>query len=77
MIKTFTQTDLIRYIYHETSEAETKEIDKALICDNALQALYLDLIAQHKELDDAALEPPPSAILNILSYAKSLPEKQV
>lgn len=77
MIKTFTQTDLIRYIYHETSEAETKEIDKALICDNTLQALYLDLISLHKDLDDAALEPPPSAILNILSYAKSLPEKQV
>jgi len=42
-----------------------------------LQALYLDLIAMHKDLDDAALEPPSSAILNILSYSKSLPEKQV
>ena len=37
MTQTFTQDDLIRYIYHETTEKETREIDRALICDSELQ----------------------------------------
>ncbi len=37
MIKIFTQHDLMRRLYHETSVEETKEIDKALLCDSQLQ----------------------------------------
>ena len=75
MIKTFTQTDLIRYLYHETTEAESKEIDKALLCDGELQALYKDLCLMKKEMDDAQLQPSASTVLNILSYSKNLPNK--
>jgi hypothetical protein len=70
MIKTFTQTDLIRYLYRETSEEEKKEIDKALIRDSDLQALLMELRVMIKELDTASLEPSPATLLNILSYSK-------
>ena len=76
MIKTFTQTDLIRYLYHETTEEESKEIDKALLCDNELQALYAQLIALKNEMDGAQLQPSSATVLNILSYSKGLQEKR-
>jgi hypothetical protein len=77
MIKTFTQTDLIRYIYLETTEAETREIDKALLCDSELQALCQELRSMKKGMDEAQLEPSSSTVLNILSYSRSFQEKRV
>jgi len=73
MIKTFTQTDLIRYLYRETTEEEKKEIDKALICDSELMTLYNDLCEMLKSMNDAQLQPSNSTILNILSYSKNHP----
>lgn len=75
MIKTFTQTDLIRYLYRETTEEEEKEIDKALTRDAELMASYHELRALIQELDKAELEPSSSAVLNILSYSRSLQSK--
>ena len=74
MIKTFTQNDLIRFLYHETSEEETKEINKALLCDNELQTQYKELNAMRNELDGAHLEPPASVLQNILNYARGFQE---
>ena len=74
MIKTFTQHDLMRRLYLETSAEETKEIDKALLCDNGLQRQYQEMAAIKKELDAAQLEPSESTVKNILHYAKGLQE---
>ena len=65
---------MIRYLYHETTEKETREIDKALICDSDLQALYNELYVMKKNMDAAQLEPSSNAVLNILSYARSVPQ---
>ena len=70
MIKTFTQTDLIRYLYQETTEKETREIDNALICDSELRALYNDLCSMKASIDEAHIEPSPATVLSILSYSK-------
>ena len=75
MIKTFTQNDLIRFIYHETSEAEERELNKALICDSELQGKYKELVAVKSQLDKSQLEPSAVAVQNILGYARSLQEK--
>ena len=75
MTKTFTQNDLIRFIYHETSEAEEKELNKALICDSELQGQYKELVAVKSQLDKSQLEPSAIAVQNILSYAHGLQEK--
>jgi hypothetical protein len=71
MIKTFTQNDLMRYLYHETTEKEEQEISKALLADNELRELYQSMSAMKAEMDKAQLEPSSSAILNILSYSRS------
>jgi hypothetical protein len=76
MIKTFTQNDLIRYLYHETSERETTEINKALICDSELQNQYKELIATKNQLETAQLMPSAVAVENILSYSRGLLEKR-
>jgi hypothetical protein len=74
MIKIFTQHDLMRRLYHETSAEETKEIDKALLCDSQLQRQYREMAAIKKELDAAQLEPSDATIKNILHYAQGLQE---
>jgi len=55
---------------------ETKEIDKALLCDNELMSMYKDLCAMVKSLDDAQLQPSNRTVLNIMSYARSVEEKR-
>jgi hypothetical protein len=77
MIKTFTQNDLMRYLYQETTEEEAREISKALVCDPQLQSLYMELSTLKNEMDKIKLEPSSSTVLNILSYSKSLQEKRL
>lgn len=71
MIKTFTQNDLMRYLYHETTEKEEREINKALLADNELRELYQSMSAMKTEMDKAQLEPSSNAVLNILSYSRN------
>ena len=75
MTKTFTQNDLIRFIYHETTEKETLEISHELTADPELQLLYRDLMLTKKGLDRATLEPSAVSVENILSYARGLEVK--
>ncbi|HEX8060953.1 MAG TPA: hypothetical protein VF473_08455 [Cyclobacteriaceae bacterium] len=53
---------------------ETKEINKALMCDAELQAMYNELKAVVGELDRDQSEPSSSAVLNILAYSRSIKE---
>jgi hypothetical protein len=74
MITTFTQKDLIRFLYHETTEEETREINKALLCDSDLQAQYKQLNAGKQVLDATQLQPSASTVLNILNYSRGMQE---
>ena len=76
MIKTFTQTDLIRYLYLEITEAERNEIDRALLRDNNLRVMFNEMCAMRKELDEAALQPSETTIMNILNYSRALQTKE-
>lgn len=76
MIKTFTQTDLIRYLYHETTEEEKKEIDRALVRDGKLKALYNEVRAALKDLDEATLQPSAATVFNILNYSRTLQTRE-
>ena len=75
MIKTFTQNDLIKFLYHETSEKETREINRGLLCDSELQAQYNELNSVRHELESTLLEPSAESVQNILHYSCSLQEK--
>jgi hypothetical protein len=52
MTKTFTQNDLIRYIYDETSNTESSEIQQALLCDDSLNEEYKSLSGVVSMLDE-------------------------
>ena len=75
MTKTFTEHDLIRYLYREITEKEEKEINNALLCDSELLAMYNELSAIKKRLETAVLEPSSQTVLNILSYARGVKTK--
>ena len=72
MIKTFTQNDLIRFIYKETSPGETKEIRKALLFDNELQEKFNELKDCIRKLDSIEEVPSQKIVHNILEYSKTL-----
>jgi hypothetical protein len=71
MIKTFTQADLIRYLYHETTEKEEREINRALITDTHLREQYNSMCALKREMDIAQLDPSAETVQNILHYSGS------
>ena len=75
MTKTFTQNDLIRFIYHETTEKEAQEINLELSFDQELQLQYRELLLTKNSLEKAQLEPSQVAVENILLYAHGLEVK--
>jgi hypothetical protein len=66
----------VRYLYREITEEESREIDRALLCDNELKALFNELRSMLDEIEAADLQPSPVTVQNILSYSRSLQEKQ-
>jgi len=71
MIKTFTENDLIRYIYGETSENEKSEIEKAAICDSEMDEELRFLKSIYNDLNDLIIAPSEKAISKILKYSIS------
>ena len=71
MIKTFTQNDLIRYIYQETTVEESNEIGNALLFDERLSEDHHDLKQTVMLLDQVEKKPSKNSIDRILSYSKS------
>ncbi len=61
----------MRYLYHETSEKEAREINNALLTDNELRELYLSMQAVKAGLDTARLEPSAGTVSNILRHSRS------
>ncbi len=70
MIKTFTQDDLIRFLYNECPEVEKREIKKALLCDTELLEAYKKLNALKLQIENARIEPSDKTVQNILDYAR-------
>lgn len=66
----FTQLDLIRYIYRETTAAESIEIAEALSENPLLREEYQELFESYLQLPKAKFSPRPSALQNILSYSE-------
>jgi hypothetical protein len=71
MTKTFTENDLLRYVYGETSKIENIEIGNALICDEQLQESYNHLVGTLSDLDKCVVQPSVQAIQGILDYSRS------
>ena len=71
MIKTFTQDDLVRYMYKETTAEENAEIELAMLFDDELADEFAELESVVESLDCAEKAPSDRVIDAILSYSKS------
>ena len=71
MIKTFTQDDIVRYIYQETTKEENIEIEQAMLFDEALANEYAELSDVVSSLNGIQKDPSQKTIDSILNYSKS------
>ncbi len=76
MIKTFTQNDVIRFVYDEVSTEERSQMEELLIVDTAFQKLYKSYTTTKGQIKKATLEPSENVINRILIYSKSLSLQQ-
>ena len=70
MKQNFTQLDLIRFIYRETSAAETIAIGEALSENPLLYGEYEELYEGYRQLPKAKFSPRPETLQNILNYSE-------
>lgn len=71
MKQIFTKNLLIKYIYNETTSAETLTVEDALNTDYDLYEHYCELYDSYKALPKATFSPSQEAISNVLAYSRS------
>lgn len=82
MYKTFTQNDLIRFLYNEMTSEESILLREALLNDSDLFEAYYELKSSMNLLDSEPLLLTPSnfSLTNIKSFARvfsSMPSKYI
>jgi anti-sigma factor RsiW len=75
MHKTFTQEDLVRFLYGEMNAEERMEMREAFQEDADLKAEFLALKETKESLDTARLSPSEMSVQNVMAYAKALSVK--
>ncbi len=70
MKQKFTLNHLIKYIYKETTVAETLEINEALLKDFQLYQQYQELLFAQRQLPKVKFDAKTSTLNSILSYSK-------
>ncbi len=70
MIQTFTQNDVIRYVYDETTQEENSHIEDAMMGDSDLLMFYLDIVDVKQALNKVNLQPRQKSIDNVLAFSK-------
>ena len=69
MKQTFTNNDLVKFIYKETSRSETLAIQAALLEDSTLFDNYQALMSGYMELPKVTFAPTNTVFQNILKYS--------
>ena len=77
MFKTFTQNDLIRFLYNEMNSEESILLREALVNNSDLYDAYFELKSSMNLLDSEPLLLTPSnfSLANIKSYARVFSSK--
>ncbi|MEK7256972.1 MAG: hypothetical protein AAB316_19610 [Bacteroidota bacterium] len=70
MTQFLTQLDLVRFIYKETSVAETVAICEAIVDDPLLREEYEELFCGYSQMPKAKFSPSPLALKNVLRYSE-------
>ena len=69
MTKTFTQDDVVRYVYEETSPEENLLIEDALMSEPELMTFFLDALELRAMLNKIERQPRVSTVEAILTYS--------
>ncbi len=73
MIKTFTQNDVVRYVYEETSPEENLLIEDALMSEPELMTFFLEALEMRSLMNRIERQPRESTVTTILNYSKHHP----
>jgi len=73
MIKTFTQDDVIRYVYEETSPEENLLIEDSLMTEPELMTFFLEALELRALMNKIEREPRRNTVQSILTYSKNHP----
>ncbi|WP_422361236.1 hypothetical protein [Reichenbachiella sp.] len=71
MITTFTENDLLRYLYGESTENEKTDIENALVCDSELEAKFFDLKLDSSLLDGLFFDPTDFSLDKIFNFSSN------
>lgn len=71
MIKTFTQDDVIRYVYEETSEEESLLIEDALMSEPDLMTFFLDTLELRALMNRIERQPRQQTLQNVFDYSRN------
>lgn len=71
MMQTYSQNDLVRFLYHETSTAEDHGIAFQLEDDGSYNERFKELLDAKRLLDSLKLSAPKSSVNRILSASRS------
>lgn len=71
MTKTFTQDDVVRYLYNEIPQNEKARFEEAMICNSMLLNLFHELSAIKGKLDEVEISPSDRVTQKILDFSKS------
>ncbi|MFH6983856.1 hypothetical protein [Marinoscillum sp. 108] len=77
MIKTFTENDLVRFLYDELNENEREVLEKALLTDSHLRSELDKLQAVKKDLGKVSFSPSKSSVDKILNFSKGYHKQSV
>lgn len=73
MIKTFTQDDVVRYVYEETSAEESLLIEDALMSEPDLMTFFLEALELRALMNKIERQPRTSTVQAILNYSQQYP----
>lgn len=71
MTKSFTQNDLIRYIYQEMTAAESDQFVQTLHINPQIMQEYLEVLETVEQLDSLMMEPSERISTEIKNMAQS------
>jgi len=77
MTKTFTENDLLRFIYNDLSKVKHDEIQSAVFTDGDLQEKLVELRQMKFKLDKVVYKPSQKAIDSILAYSEAYEQESV
>lgn len=72
MIKTFTQDDLVLYVYDELPYEAKTRLEQALTHDHELAGQCSELLLAKVDLEKASYSPSPKVVNHILTYSRNL-----